>query len=286
MWLERWRALAARMEGLVRTGEFLVAAFQVHGSDVARVFEKSLSIEFKAISDAITELGQNHGAELPPNALDALKRYESHGWYRHVEKTGGATWAVQVLAPLAAFRSEFEYLIRNTEVEIRNITELAFEHLRRQIVVDESVRKKWQDAFKRHETHCERVGAVHLLGHGIWAFKVQSKAATDLVYGDPIDTRMQTARRIARALVLTEWKLVKDSNEINKIALNARTQAAIYAAGLLGDLELKRTRYIVLVTKQDVKPPDDETDGRGITYRHVVISTDPKSPSEQARSHQ
>jgi hypothetical protein len=61
---------------------------------------------------------------------------------------------------------------------------------------------------------------------------------------------MPTSRRIARALVLTEWKLVKKPNDSDEIANQARSQVRSYAAGLLGDLELKRTRYVVLVTKK------------------------------------
>ena len=223
---------------------------------------------------------------MPPAALSALRRYESHDWSHKVEKTGfsGATHAIQILAPLAALRSEFEYLIRDTESEARSIAELAFEHLRRQIVVDEEIRAKWTKAFEKHETCCEQLGAVHLLSHGIWAFKVQSKGATDLVFGDPIENRMEVTRRTARALVLTEWKLVKEPIKIDEIATDARLQAAIYAAGLLGDLEVKRTRYVVLMTRQDLAPPRDEIDDRGITYHHVVIPTAPKLPSVQARS--
>jgi hypothetical protein len=98
--------------------------------------------------------------------------------------------ATKTLVPLAAFRSEFEYLLQDHEVESRSAVELAFEHLRRLIVVDDQVRKKWQAGFEQHETHCERLGSVHLLSHGIWAFKVATGgAATDLVFPEPIETR-------------------------------------------------------------------------------------------------
>jgi hypothetical protein len=167
-WLEQWRALSARIDGLVRAGEFLVSAFRVHGNDERQAFRKSLLPEFKAITDAIIALGEGHGMEMPPRAVQALNRYQSCDWYEKVATLGASdsTWAIQVLAPIAAFRSEFEYLIRDAEFEGRSLTELAFEHLRRQIVVDEDVRKKWNAAYKRHETACERLGAVHLLSHG------------------------------------------------------------------------------------------------------------------------
>jgi hypothetical protein len=146
-----------------------VGALKVHTRDVHETFRKSLLPEFKEISDEISELRKTYEAELPVKAVEALKRYESHDWYGKVKNAGGsdASHAIQALAPLGAFRSEFEYLIRDTEIEARNITELAFEHLRRQIVVDDEIRTKWESALSKHETVCEKLGAVHLLGHGI-----------------------------------------------------------------------------------------------------------------------
>jgi hypothetical protein len=139
---------------------------------------------------------------------------------------------------------------------------MAFEHLRRQLMVDEDIRKKWQDAFGKHETACEKLGAIHLLSHGIWAFKViASGGATDLVFGDPVENYAKMMRRTARALVLTEWKLIKRQDEITTKAQQARDQAQIYSGGVLGDAELKRTRYVVLVCQSDLTPPDDTSIG-------------------------
>ena len=108
---------------------------------------------FHGVQSAIT---LNH-----PLLLVAFARSINIEWHREVATAGGADtyWAIPVLAPLAAFRSEFEYLIRDTEVEARSTTELAFEHLKRQIAVDEDVKKKWKKAFARHETDCEKLGA-------------------------------------------------------------------------------------------------------------------------------
>ena len=286
-WLEQWRALAARIDGLIRAGEFLVSAFRVNGTDNFEVFKHSFLPELVAVSTEIEQFGKIYAGELPQKASEALQKY--------IALQSGITqlWQgrnnigpvdIQALAPLASFRSQFEYLIRDSEVEGRNLTELAFEHLRRQLVVDADVRTKWQNAFKRHETACERLGAVHLLSHGIWAFKfVAPGGATDLVFGDPIEQHAQVVRRTARALVLTEWKLVKPPNKITVKAEEGRNQAALYSAGVLGDAELKRTRYVVLVCKSELTPPDDVIVGV-VTYRHVVLPVSPKAPSTMARS--
>jgi len=280
-WLEQWRALAARIDGLIRAGEFLTSAFKVNSADVFSVVRKSFFPELTAIAIEIEQLGKVYEKDLPQKALEALKKYIAQDWQGAAENKGVV--ALQVFAPLAAFRSEFEYLIRDSEVEGRSLVELAFEHLRRQLVVDKEVQKRWQRAFEENETACERLGAVHLLSHGIWAFKVVAPGgATDLVFGDPLEPRSQLVRRTARALVLTEWKLVKNPGEVVTKAQAGRNQAAIYSGGILGDTELKRTRYVVLVCEADLVPLDDVTSGV-VTYRHVVLPISPSFPSVTAR---
>ena len=136
-------SFSSQIDGLLHAGKFLVDALKVHSSDVHQTYRKSLLPEFKEISDEISELRKTYEADLPVKAVDALKRYESYDWYGKVKNPGGSdtSHAIQVLAPLAAFRSEFEYLINDMEIEARNITELAFEHLRRQIVVDDAIQR-------------------------------------------------------------------------------------------------------------------------------------------------
>jgi hypothetical protein len=286
-WLEQWRALAARIEGLIRAGEFLVSAFYVNGSDDFEVVRKSFIPELADVSREIEHLGKIYADDLPPKASEALQKYialQSNITQIWSQRSITGRIDVQALASLASFRSQFEYLIRDSETEGRNLTALAFEHIRRQLVVDEDVRTKWYRAFDRHETACERLGAVHLLSHGIWAFKVVAPGgATDLVFGDPVEQHSEIVRRTARALVLTEWKRVKRPDEIATKAQAGRNQAAIYGEGVLGDAELKRTRYVVLVSELDLTPPDDVVVGT-VTYRHVVLPVSPKDPSQMARS--
>ena len=142
----------------------------------------------------------------------------------------------------------------------------------------------WTSAFESRETRCEQLGAVHLLSHGIWGFKVSSAgAATDLVFSEPLENEVATVRRTARAVVLTEWKLVRTADELEEKAAEARTQAQLYSAGLLGDIALKNTRYVVLVSRKRLRQLADPQEG-GVTYRHVAIVIDPDPPSVEARA--
>ena len=60
---------------------------------------------------------------------------------------------------------------------LRARSERAFLHLRRLLAVDRDVRAKWKAAYegKQGEVACEALGAVHLLSHGIYAFKVDER---------------------------------------------------------------------------------------------------------------
>ena len=50
-------------------------------------------------------------------------------------------------------------------------------------------------------------------------------SATDLVYGEPLEKQAAAARRTVRALVLTEWKPVRDADELQAKATEACIQA-------------------------------------------------------------
>jgi hypothetical protein len=186
----------------------------------------------------------------------------------------------QVLVELRAFESEMTYLLTDTQQRIRSIAERAFQHLRRLIVVDSDVQRKWKAAFERGEVGCERLGATHLLWHGIFAFKVDAAGArTDLVYGEGIS---EDAPGYVQAIVLTEWKVARDEKVAPTKLVEARSQVDAYAAGPLAAIELRNIRYLVLVTERDVKLPPDETRG-SVTYRHINIPVKPDIPSVAAR---
>jgi hypothetical protein len=135
-------------------------------------------------------------------------------------------------------------------------------------------------AFKTGETSCEKLGAVHLLLHGIWAFKVNTAGErTDLVFGESVPDS-SSVERAAESLVLTEWKRVLSPTKTEAIASDARKQAARYTVGALGGLvELVRYRFIVLVSENTLTLPADHSEN-GVVYRHVNVAVDPKPPSK------
>jgi hypothetical protein len=180
---------------------------------------------------------------------------------------------------LVSFRAEFEYHLSDTAAVAMRLSERAFVHLQRSIVVDSELRRKWIEAFNKDEPACEKLGPVHPLLHGIWAFKVNTEGErTDLVFNEPI-RESSSVERTAEALVLTEWKRVLSQIETEAKAAQARKQAARYTVGALGGVELAGYRFIVLVSKEHLTLPEDQSEN-GIRYQHINIAVDPKSPSK------
>jgi hypothetical protein len=247
-WMDKWRAISTRILSLGEAGNFLIQAFQANEGDYGSV--NMILDELRGIGSELRLLYDQHKDQIPPNAAEYLRdRLDRYDQLVNPLPTAPSSGKIQSIAPVLMIRAHFEYLIRDTEVEGRNATELAFEHLRRSIVVNSKLRTEWEQAFKDREERCEELGAIHLLSHGIWAFKVTGAgAATDLVYGEPLVPGSNPLRRTARALVLTEWKKVTDGTTVERQSEIARTQARLYSGGILGDVELKRTRYIVLVS--------------------------------------
>jgi hypothetical protein len=177
--------------------------------------------------------------------------------------------------------AQVSFFLSDTQEIIRSRAERAFEHLQRSIVADADVRKKWQDAFKNKngEATCEALGAVHLLLHGIWAFKANSAGErTDLIYRDVLSDA-DRVRRAADGLVLTEWKKPRDGENSEALYKKAFTQARLYSQGSLADIELAAYRYLVLVSmKRIIVPANLNCDG--ITYRYINIAVAPDSPSQ------
>ena len=193
-----------------------------------------------------------------------------------------AVWSVVVL--LTALEGELSQLLSGVQEAIRARSERAFTHLKRLLAVDGDVAAKWRRAYEEErEEACERLGAVHLLWHGIWSFKAYTlEARTDLVLAEPLRD-VARIERSAEGLVLTEWKKAKPDKAATKKFQDGRDQAERYASGPLAANELRGYRYVIVVSEKDVAVPEDYDDGNGVIYRHVNIAVDPDSPSKSRK---
>ncbi len=282
-WNEEWQALSARTLAIIEAGKYAIQVLGLKKEkdgffiDITQGVTKQVAHDIQQLHSELQNFQKKHASELPESSNLSLHMYLLVFNQKNLNSPNDFAVA---LTKLILFRAEFEYLLRDTEIESRSRTERAFQHLQRLIDVDSDISAKWQSAFK-HETHSERLGGVHLLSHGIWAFKLRDHtAATDLIYNEPIEGLI--TRRSASTLVLTEWKMVRNPSDANKKAQEAIQQTIEYEKGLLGGIELKNTRYIVLVSEKKLTLPQD-IKIHEVEYRHINIVVDSDSPSLVAR---
>ena len=185
---------------------------------------------------------------------------------------------------LASFRAEFDHLFADHDSIIRNKVALAFLHLQQSLVVDQVLREKWETAFRSNngELACEQLGAVHLLSHGIYAFKTDAAGErTDLILGDHLVVNDQIISGVS-GLVLTEWKLIRDNDDPNARRILAKNQASRYSEGFLAGFELSSERYLILVGQKEFGVVPDERVG-AVLYKSIPIVLNREVPSKAAR---
>lgn len=243
---------------------------------------KHLGEQIKEVLLALSVFRDRFQHELSSTALASIENLVASTGSVISDTSGGPgakqerVWAV--LVRLSAFETEMSFILSDAQETIRTRSERAFSHLQRLIVADPAFRDKWNRAFEEGEVACEKLGAAHLLLHGIWAFKVDAAGArTDLVFQEPAGDLVDE-QRYADGIVLTEWKRMIPKDNAEERFDQARSQAQRYAQGVLAGSELTAYRYAVVVSRQQVSVPDDLTEG-GVVYRHINIAVDPRTPS-------
>jgi hypothetical protein len=275
-----WAAIAARIDGFLSSTAIYFQSLVASKEDSYGGAKVVLLPESVRIYAALNQFSKRHSSTLPQPAQEALHRFiDEHKEHFKEGSNTGINGIKRVAPALGSIRSEVTFHLADFGVTAKRLSERAFIHLQRSIVVDENVREKWKDAFNKGEVRCEQLGAVHLLSHGIWAFKVDAAGErTDLVFTDNgiKESAIETA---AEALVLTEWKKVSSPDVRDAKASEARRQADRYSAGSLAGIELAEYRYIVLLSEKHLEPVEDFKNG-DITYRHINIVVDPLAPSK------
>ena len=283
---EDWLALAARIRSLSVAGS-IHAQFQASNTSDSWGIGAELIHQCQSIIVALEQFQGVHAASLPTAAKDALVRFLTSQPAQAIKNERDKSRVPRTgLVVLPAFESEMSYLLAAQQERIKIRSNRALQHLQRLLAVDVDVRKKWQGAFaaNRGEEDCEKLGGLHRLWHGIYAFKVHAAGGrTDLVFNEPID--LDEVTRSGEGLVLTEWKIATPSN-VGAQFTAARAQAGNYSAGALAGVELRNYRYIIAVSEQQLPAtiiPADANEG-GVTYRHVNIAIVPRMPSAQGKA--
>ncbi len=278
---DQWKALSSRIRGLMQAAQLHAQFLAVRRSD-AYGAGKHLGEQIEEVLLALSVFRDRFQHELSSPALASIENLVASIGGVISDTSGGPgakqerVWAV--LVRLSAFETEMSFILSDAQETIRTRSERAFSHLQRLIVADPAFRDKWNRAFEEGEVACEKLGAAHLLLHGIWAFKVDAAGArTDLVFQEPAGDLVDE-QRYADGIVLTEWKRMNPKDNAEERFDQARSQAQRYAQGVLAGSELTTYRYAVVVSRQQVSVPDDLTEG-GVVYRHINVAVDPRTPS-------
>jgi hypothetical protein len=282
-WQTTWKGISASIASMLDVGELYLRGLSgPTGSDNHGV-SGTLIANARETFNALREFEAARGAAIPPVAATALRAFlAARGPLFDSLRTGiGDAWTGVVL--LASARTQIEYHLGDRDAVVVRIVERAFLHLQRSIIACPEMAVKWQRAFGQGETEGERLGSVHLLLHGIWAFKTSTTGErTDLVLGERLEITAEI-ERTADALVLTEWKRVSSPGQANQLAEMALRQAQLYGVGVLAGFELSAHRYIVLVSQLRL-PWREPLQYGGVTYHFVNIAVTPDSPSRETRS--
>jgi hypothetical protein len=280
-WIDEWRAIAARSNAQLVVGNMMMQVFQKNNEDPLAM-SATLSAQVQDTNANLRTFVTRHRNILPPTAADAIDTYLQTADQKNYIAGNPLQMLASKLVKLLCLSSEVEYHLTDFAELTRRTSERAFLHLQQCIVANSDTQDRWQTAFAQHETACEKLGAAHLLLHGIYAFKIDAAGGrTDLVFMDRPIQDMEVAR-VADALVLTEWKKVKDKDKPEDKAAEARNEAQRYQSGILSGSELAAYRYIVLVSK-DWLPEIPDHLVHEVTYRHINIAVSPSTPSVAAR---
>ncbi len=281
IWRTEWKAISDQIQGILDAGKFYISCLAIKSEDTYSVANRELIPQAEQVFETIKKFRGDHQATLPLTAASCLNRFidRAERLYFKPNSYEGLTKVQGYMTALTSFRSEFTYQISEWSFVAKRLSERAFTHLQRSIVADKSIRDRWKKAFKEGEPACEKLGGAHLLLHGIWAFKAGSEGErTDLVFSEKL-TDLSEAEKTAEALVLTEWKLVRPKDKLEKKAELAKAQAARYAFGSLAGFELTQYRYLVLVSEPVLTMPEDLI-SNDIKYLYINIAVDPKPPSK------
>ena len=273
-YLEAWRQLAASIQAFRTACELSTQFARINqvAWDTAPIGSFA-----RRIVKALLVFGADNRHQLPLPVTQLVDSYKSR--FSALESppwSGNLTQTVCI--EILSLETEISYLLSDSEQHLRVLSERAFQHLQRSIAADPEIRAKWLRAFGMGEVACERLGSLHLLSFGIFGFKVDGAGArTDLLFPERPIGREEAA--FSEGLVLTEWKLARTASDAAELFRNAMHQAEQYADGILAGVELRRHRYLVVVSEHQVAVPLDGASG-GVVYRNINIAVDPKTPSK------
>jgi hypothetical protein len=275
MWRD-WQRLGARLTAFESMATAHFQAVARLGSSAPGVMEmiRLVRDEAETVRELLDLFVRGNHEVLPEEALDAVERFKAQ-----FPRTGDLQAVAQLQLISIRLHAELSYILSDIEEHVVHLAERGFLHLQRSLVVDIEVRAKWEAAFKTGEVACEGLGSVHLLNHGVWAFKASASGErTDLILGVRLVVD-DAVRHAAVGMTLTEWKVVRHGDDPFATQARAIGQAKRYSEGSLAGFEVQKTRFIVMISEDHLGLARQVLDGN-VTYRIVNIAVAPSPPSK------
>lgn len=282
--LKEWQNLSIKIRALREASNCLFSSLRINSSGADEPMA-DIYRDCKNNFRLIIKFKENYSASLSEDALKYVGIFLEDSSLKQVLEDKSTysgdmlrQQTTKLLIKLISLESTLTYYLGDTEVIIRKTVEVAFSHLQRLIVVDEFQRKKWEQGEK--EVDYEKLGGVHLLWHKIWAFKANSVGErTDLILSEAVNPKDALFQSVD-GLVLTEWKVAKNQNDLQNKIDNALEQASRYNRGSLAPLELSNYCYLVMVSKDHLEIDKSTILKDGVTYRIINIAYSPEPPSK------
>ena len=125
-WYQEWQAISARIHGLLDAGSFFCSALMNYSSDDMSVMKKILLANAKKIFESLNNYMEEYKATFPKEAFKSLERFLEQPdikTFNFTPDPGQERGHVQfALTSLAAFQSEFSYIITDTQAVALRIT--------------------------------------------------------------------------------------------------------------------------------------------------------------------
>lgn len=274
-WILELRQVSRGIESFARAAETYFSTGAGVGRDSASSIRGSFEPAAARLVDRLRVLTSD--STLPQEARQIIGEFIER-WDKN--RGGGSGWpGLQfMLGNLSCLKVSLDVFLDDRPSLLAGLVRRSLLHLQRCIVADSSRREEWQRAFREGETTVERLGATHFLLHGLWAFKASAEGErTDLVLGGQLAITADL-HAASEGLVLTEWKLVRSHEEVDRQASQGLRQAMLYGSGSLAGFELANERFIVMVSDRRIDVPQPQVEGE-TTYTYWNIAVDPAQPS-------
>jgi hypothetical protein len=265
-WISRWKNISTKILQLQEVSRAYFDSINSFGVDHYGIGGSSI---IPAARDLFAEVVEMKRAfpTMPGEVMTMIakleKNFSSHHKFTGIPGVGGA------MVHLGLFNSEVNFYLKDNETLIKDRVKLALLHLQRTLIVDPEIRKKWLNAYNEGDEAIEKLGATHLLSHGVWAFKpAADHEKRDLVLNTAI--KADEVQAVGACLVLTEWKKVTSESLAEK-SKQALTEARKYGDAYLAGSELKKEKYLILVSENHLQVPHNVQDD-DIRYVYVNLS--------------